>query len=158
MRKATKKVMSNFIKSILLIATIFTLLGCSLFEPKRNRIKEVKLQRIPNEFLNTYWVLETLDNKEPDCKIVIGFLEKGQLVFKFKDENYEGDFMWYIFKNSIIEFHTRPLEKLAWTKDNCKINPSSFSLYIQGERKYKLENNYLVFESFDSKELKFTKL
>jgi hypothetical protein len=66
--------------------------------------------------------------------------------------------MWYIFKNSIIEFHTRPLEKLAWTKDNCKINPSSFSLYIQGERKYKLENNYLVFESFDSKELKFTKL
>ena len=94
----------------------------------------------------------------PDCEITIGFLDKGQLVFKFKDELYDGDYLWYIANGSTIDFHTRPLEKLAWTIDNCEMNPSVFALYIQGQKKLDIHEGELVFMTFDNKELKFKKL
>lgn len=147
------------LKQIILLTTGFiTLYSCVLLEPKRQRIKEVGLQSIPSEILNTYWTLETYDNQKPDCEIIVGFLDKGQLVFKFKGELYDGDYLWYFVKDSVINFHTRPLEKLAWTSDNCEMNPSTFATYIQGDKPFHIQNGKLVFKTFDNRELKFTKV
>ena len=147
------------IRQIIFLATGLTILySCSLLGPKRQRIKEVGRQTIPKELLNTYWTLETFDNKTPDCEIIMGFLDKGQLVFKFKGELYDGDYLWYIVTDSKINFHTRPLEKLAWTTDNCEMNPSTFALYIQGDKPLNIHDGQLVFMTFDNKELKFKKV
>ena len=88
----------------------------------------------------------------------MGFLDKGQLVFKFKGEMYDGDYLWYIVTGSKINFHTRPLEKLAWTADNCEMNPSTFAMYIQGDKALNIHDGQLVFMTFDNKELKFKKV
>lgn len=143
---------------ILLTAGLTILSSCSLLEPKRQRIKGVTQQLIPREILNTYWALETFGNQKPDCEIVIGFLERGQLIFKFKDELYDGDYLWYLVKNSTINFHTRPLEKLAWTTDDCVMNPSTFAMYIQGDKPLNIQDGQLVFMTFDNKELRFKKM
>ena len=90
--------------------------------------------------------------------MIIGFLDRGKLVFKFKGDLYDGDYLWYIVKDSTITFHTRPLEKLAWTTDNCEMNPSSFALYIQGEKPLDIQEEQLVFMAFDNKELRFKKV
>ena len=143
---------------ILVLTTgLIVLCSCSLLGPKRQRIKEVERQSIPSEILNTYWALERFDSKTPDCEIVVGFLSKGQLVFKFKGELYNGNYLWYIVKDSVINFHTRPLEKLAWTGDNCEMNPSTLAMHIQGEKPFHIKNGQLVFKWFES-ELKFKKL
>ena len=88
----------------------------------------------------------------------MGFLDNRQLVFKFKGELYDGYYLWYIVTASKINFHTRPLEKLAWTTDNCEMNPSTFALYIQGDKPLNIHDGQLVFMTFDNKELKFKKV
>lgn len=143
---------------IFLTTGLIILYSCSLLEPKRQRIKEVGRQSIPSEILNTYWALATFDSQKPDCEIIIGFLDKGQLIFKFKGELYDGDYLWYIVKDSMINFHTRPLEKLAWTSDNCEMNPSTFAMYIQGDKPFYMEDGQLIFKTFDNRELKFKRV
>lgn len=148
------------IQKIILLTTGLTLLfSCSLLGPKRQRIKEVERQSIPKELLNTYWTLDTYDNKRPDCEILMGFLEKGQLVFKFKGELYDGDYLWYFINDSKINFHVSPLDKLDWTgTDNCEMNPAAFARYIEGNKPFNIHDGQLIFKSFDNKELKFKKV
>jgi hypothetical protein len=157
--KATGQgIMRHVLQLILLTIGTTLLLSCSIIEPKRQRIKEVGRQSIPKDLLNTYWTLESFDNKTPDCEITIGFLDKGQLVFRFKDNLYDGDYLWYIVKDSIITFHTRPLEKLAWTADNCEINPATFALYIQGDKPLYIKNGQFIIATFDNQEMRFRKV
>lgn len=86
------------------------------------------------------------------------FLDKGQFIFKFKDEVYKGENLWYIVKDSsVIEFHTRPLEKMAWTKDECQMNPSVFSLYLAGNKKLTITGSKLSFVTFDKRRFVFIK-
>ena len=149
----------GYIRQITLMTFGLTILfSCSLLGPKRQRIKEVGQQSIPEEILNTYWTLVSFDNKRPDCELIIGFLDRGQLVLKFKGEVYDGDNLWYIVKDSTIDFHTRPLEKLAWTTDSCEMNPSSFALHIQGIKPFGIRDGHLVFMTFDNRELRFRKV
>lgn len=158
-RKATGQKSMRHLQQITVLTTgLMILFSCSLVGPRRQRIKEVGRQQAPEEILNTFWTLETFDNKKPDCEIIIGFLDKGQLVFKFQDKLYDGDYLWYIVRDSVINFHTRPLEKLAWTTDNCEMNPSIFALYIQGDKPLDIQGGTLVFMTFDNKKLRFKKL
>src|SRR5262245_23457759 len=111
------------------------MLSCSLMPPRRQYMSEVKHQNIPREILNSEWALETFDSQAPDCGLTMKFLEKGQFTFTFKGQLYAGDNLWYVVKDSVIEFQTRPLEKIAWTTDDCKMNPSIFALYLLGDKK-----------------------
>ena len=143
---------------ILSLILLTTIISCSLLPPRRQYIKTVKQQRIPIEILSTSWTLESFGNKVPDCSITMTFLEKGQLTLGFKNELFQGDNLWYIVKDSTIEFHTRPLEKLAWTSDNCEMNPSIFALYIHGSKTIKIESSKLTFIAFDNSEFVFSKV
>jgi len=144
---------------ILILILLTTIISCSLLPPRRQYIKEAKRQRIPIEIVNTTWSLESFGNKAPDCSIQMTFLEKGQLTFRFKNELFQGDNLWYIVKeDSTIEFHTRPLEKLTWTSDNCEMNPSIFALYIEGDKKVKIESSKLTFVTLDNQEFVFSKM
>ena len=150
--------MKNFIPISLLACGLAIAFSCSLWGPKRQRVKEVRRQSIPTEIINTYWTLESIDNEKPDCEIIIGLLDKGQLILKFKGELYDGDYLWYIVKDSVIDFHTTPLEKFAWTSDNCEMNPPSFASYIDGTRQFSIQDGKLTFMTFDNKELRFAKM
>lgn len=134
-----------------LLILVATIMNCSVLPPRRQYIREVKKQKIPKEILNTNWTLESFDHKTPDCSVTMSFLEKGQFIIKFKSELYQGDYLWYIVRDTGIEFHTRPLEKLAWTKDNCETNPSSFALYVHGDKKVSITNDRLTFVTFDNR-------
>jgi hypothetical protein len=125
--------------------------------PRRQYIREVKRQAVPTEILNTTWVLESFDHNPPDCGITLNFLPKGQLTFKFKDDLYEGDYLWYFASEDSISFHTRPLEKFAWTSDNCEMNPPHFAMYLESSKLIKRTPDRLFFLYID-KELVFTKV
>jgi hypothetical protein len=143
------------VKKLKLLAIVILVIGCAVMPPKRQYIKHVKRQVVPKEILNSKWVLETFDGQAPDCVLTMTFLEKGQLTFTFKDRLYNGDELWYLAKDSVIEFHTTPLEKMAWTFDNCKMNPSVFARYLMGDKKVQIADNNLT---FDKKKFVFTKL
>lgn len=129
--------------------------ACSLMPPRRQYIKEVKHQIVPEGILNSEWVLETFDNHTSDCNLTIAFLEKGQFTFKVKDELFTGDYLWYQVKDSTIEFHTRPIEKIFWRGFNCEIDPDNFARYLSGEKRIAIEADRkqnatyrIIFESF----------
>ena len=146
------------IDKTILAALGIVMVGCSLMPPRRQYMKTVKRQTIPKEILNTEWTLESFDDKAPDCSLSMKFLERGQFTFRFKDQLYAGDNLWYLVKDSVIEFQMRPLEKIAWTTDNCAMNPSVFALYLMGDQKVVIENDRLTFDTFDKKKFIFKKV
>jgi hypothetical protein len=146
-----------YMRLLIIYIVLAVMVSCSLMPPRRQYLKEVKHQTIPKEILNTTWALESFDNKAPDCPITMTFLERGQFTFQFKGELYEGDNLYYLVKDGRIEFHTRPLEKIVWTLDECEMNPNKFALYIQGPKKVNIENDRLKFQ-WIGKELIFIKV
>jgi len=147
----------RLIEKLLIFTFVIMVTGCGLMPPRRQYIKLIRKQAAPKEILNSEWSLESFDNKAPDCSLSLKFLDKGQLTFKFKDHEYRGDFLWYLVKDSLIEFHTRPLEKFAWTSDKCEMNPSAFALYLHGDKKVIIADNKLRFDTFDKKRFVFRK-
>jgi len=140
----------KIIRLTILTLVTATLISCSYLIPgKRKLIREVQRQLIPDIILNSNWTLSSFGGNVPDCDLILIFLEKGQLKFKFKGVAYQGDYMWYLVKDSVIHFHTRPLEKIAWTQDNCEMNPYSFALYIQGDKKVIILNDQLTLTWLD---------
>ena len=137
------------------LVVLFLTAQCSILPPRRQYIKEAKHQKIPAELLNTSWTLEKFDSSAPDCPITMHLLERGKLTIEFKAETYDGDHLWYIVNGPVIEFHTHPMEKLAWTSDGCEMNPFHFAMYLDGDQTIKLENNTLSLSS--SHTLIFTK-
>ncbi|CAN5269509.1 hypothetical protein BH09BAC3_BH09BAC3_23630 [soil metagenome] len=156
--KATGQIATMGLIYKLSMLTLGTLVvGCAIMPPRRQYIANVKRQTVPNELLKGEWALETFDDKAPDCDVTIRFLDKGQFTFNFKDDLYAGDNLWYLVKDSVIEFHTRPLEKLAWTEDNCEMNPSVFALYLMGDKKVTVIKDKMSFDAFDKKRFVFRK-
>src|SRR4051794_1861874 len=118
------------------------LISCAVMPPRRQYISELKKQVVPKEIFDTKWVLESYDHHPPDCSITISFLPKGQFVFYFKNKMYDSDGFWYMMKGSdTIDFHLHPLEKIAWTSDNCEMNPSHFAMYLEGDKKINVVND-----------------
>lgn len=116
------------------------LCGCTLIQgPRRQRVKEVRDQQIPETLLNTYWDVVSVDGQQPDCGVSIGLLDKGQLTIVYKDEVYDGNYLWYVVRDADIYFHTRPLYKPAWTSDDCKMNPFVLSLYLESSGAFKIQ-------------------
>ncbi|MEO7991519.1 MAG: hypothetical protein ABI663_18345 [Chryseolinea sp.] len=145
-------------RRLIVLILLITAISCGLLPPKRQYIKEAKQQVIPEAILNTYWALQSFDNKPPDCDITIGFLDKGQFIIKFKNDKLDGDHLWYVIKDTEVVIHTRPLEKIAWTSDDCEVNPASFARISLGEKVGKIVSNKLIFVTYDNKELVFNKL
>ena len=143
----------------LTVVTLMVMLSdCSLMPPRRQYISDLKQQSIPQELLDCEWRLVSFDNKPPDCTLTLKFLARGQFTFTFKNEIYAGDNLWYVVKGSVIEFHTRPLEKFAWTSDDCEMNPSIFALYLMGDKNVVLYDDKLTFAAFHNKHFVFQKV
>ena len=135
------------------------LIGCSLMPPRRQYIAELKAQTVPTEILNTSWEMQSYDHHAPDCSIKINFRPKGQFVFHFKNEEYADDAFWYLMKsNDTIDFHLHPLEKIAWTSDNCQMNPSHFALAMEGSWKLKITSDQLMLVDRSNVEMIFKKI
>jgi hypothetical protein len=132
-----------------ILLLIVLLLGCGLMPPRRQYIKETKRQIIPGELLNTHWILESWNNKLPDCKLTMDFYDKGRFTFKMNDLNFEGDNLWYIVKDSTITFQTRPIEKIVWTTEKYELEPDNFAMDLSGIKNYKVENGKLTLTSTD---------
>lgn len=132
--------------------------GCAIMPPRRQYISAANRQTIPDEILNTEWTLESFEAKIPDCGLSMKFLDKGRFTIKFGDQVLAGDNLWYLMKDGVIEFHTTPLEKIAWTGDNCEMNPSVFALYLMGDKKVTIVNNTLTFDTFDKRGFEFKKV
>lgn len=130
-----------------ILLTTIVLFGCSIMPPRRQYVKEAKRQLIPKELLNTHWMLELWDNKAPGCNLTLHFYEKGRFTFKWNDLNFQGDNLWYIVKDSTIAFHTRPIEKIAWTTENHGLEPDNFALDLSGVTNFKMDNNKLILAS-----------
>lgn len=126
--------------------------------PRRQYLSDVKKQVIPANILNSAWTLESIEGQSPNCPITMKLLERGELQLIFKGEVYAGDNLWYMVKDSVIEFHTRPMEKLAWVDDNCEMNPSTFALYLSGEKRVDINDTMLSFFSFDKRKFSFKRL
>ena len=121
----------------LALLTIGTLMiACSLTQPRRKLNRQV----IPKELLNSQWTLETYykvnsdgltiqshDKADSDCSVTIQFLEKGQLTFTIQGHQFKGYNLWYLVKDSIIEFHPGIIEKFAWPSYNCDPKPDTFA-------------------------------
>ena len=148
----------RLIIKIRLLALGILIVACSIMPPRRQYIKEVKRQVVPKEILNSEWALETFDNKIPDCNLTMKFLGRGQFEITFKGKVYNGDNLWYLVKGSVIEFHTRPLEKFAWTNNNCEMNPPYFALLIQGSKKMHVTKDKMTIVTSDKKEFVFKKV
>jgi hypothetical protein len=141
------------------ILTIGTLvIACSLMPPRRQYIKEVKRQVIPKELLNCQWTLETIDNKKPDCSLTMKFLDKGELTFTIQGRLFEGDYLWYIVKDSIIKFHAIPLDKFAFTEFNCEPKPDTFAQYLLGVNKVLIRDKRMTLLTYGKEELIFKKV
>ncbi len=149
-----KRIQYFFLWSMVLLG----ITSCSVLPPRRQYLSEIKKQDVPAIISNTTWDLVLFDKQIPDCSISFSFLQKGQLILSFKGEHYRGDNLWYLYKDSsTIEFHTRPLEKFAWTKDTCDVNPYRFAFYIQGDKKITFTQDLMSFKTFDNKEMVFKK-
>ena len=133
--------------NILLLTVL--LLGCGLMPPKRQYVRETKRQVIPGELLNTHWVLQTWDNRVPDCKLTINFCEEGKFTFKWNDLDFAGDNLWYLVKDSFITFQTRPIEKIVWTAETHELAPDNFAMGLSGITNYKVDNDMLILSSTD---------
>jgi hypothetical protein len=121
--------------------------GCALIPPRRQYIRDVRNQKIPDAILNTTWALVSSNHGVPDCTMTLTFLEKGKLVFVFKNDTLSGDELWYLVKDaSIMEFHLHPTEKIVSTTEvsGCRINPSSVALDLEHDRKFTLVNDILT--------------
>ena len=116
---------ANGLLSILLTTTI--LVACGLMPPRRQYVKESKQQIIPKELLNTHWTLESWDGKTPDCKLTMDFYAKGRFTFKWNDLDFTGDNLWYIVKDSLVSFQTRPIGKIVWTTEQHELEPDNFA-------------------------------
>jgi hypothetical protein len=133
--------------SIILTTTI--LVACGLMPPRRQYVKETKLQIIPKELLNTHWTLESWNNKTPDCKLTMDFYDRGRFTFYWNDKAFAGDNLWYIVKDSTITFQTRPIEKIVWTTEKYELAPDNFALDLRGIRNYRVANDRLTLTSTD---------
>ena len=134
------------------------MVSCGTTPPRRQYVKEAKQQVTPKEILNSEWTLESYDNKSPDCQLSMKFLDRGQFTIRFKDKLYDGDNLWYVLKDSVIEFHTRPMEKIAWTSDDCEMNPSVFALLLMGDKIVEFEDNKMSLDGTGEKRLVFKKI
>lgn len=140
-------------KSAGILVLLFT--ACTVLPPRRQYIASLRQSITPKELARVDWVLGAVDAKVPDCAVSIRFLEQGQFTIRFKDRLYEGDNLWYVVKDSTIEFHVRPLEKIAWTQDSCEMNPSSFAFVLMGDHELLLEKDRLTLISRSRQRLIF---
>ncbi|MCE2734048.1 MAG: hypothetical protein ACK57K_11980 [Chryseotalea sp.] len=137
-------------KSVLFVSILLStciLIACGLMPPRRQYIRETKQQIIPAQLLNTNWTLELWDGKTPDSNVTMDFYSKGRFTFKWNELDFVGDNLWYIVKDSSITFHTRPIEKIVWTKEKYKLEPNNFALDLMGIKNYKIENGKLILTS-----------
>jgi hypothetical protein len=127
------------------IFTIGTLMiGCAIMPPRRQYIKETKGQIIPMELLNSKWTLETAENKKSDCSLSISFYDKGRFTFTIQGQLFEGEYLYYVVKDSAIQFHTRPVDKFAWPTFNCEPKPDEFARHLAGDKKFRIINDKLI--------------
>jgi hypothetical protein len=89
------------------------------------------------------------NNKVPDCKLTMDFYEKGRYTFKWNDLDFAGDNLWYLVKDSIITFHTRPIEKIVWTTEKHELEPDNFALDLSEIENYEVSNDKLILRSTD---------
>jgi hypothetical protein len=139
-------------KTLGLVSIVFIvaiLCDCRFIPPKRQYVKETKQQVIPVELLNTRWMLQTWDDKVPDCKLTMGFYEKGRFTFAWNDLKFEGDNLWYIIKGSTITFHTQPIEKIVWTTESHELEPDNFAMYLNDITNYNVDESELILTSAD---------
>ncbi|MBI3219252.1 MAG: hypothetical protein HYZ44_07050 [Bacteroidetes bacterium] len=130
--------------------------GCAILSPKQP--KESKKQIVPKELLDSQWTLETFQGEAPDCNVMIHFLGKGQLTFTIQDEMFKGDYLYYIVKDSVIKFHTLPVDKLAWPTFPCEPKPDSFARSLSiGDKKFRVIGNQLFLLANDRIEFVFKK-
>ena len=133
--------------------------SCGLMPPRRQYMKEVKNQKIPAWLLNTHWQVEQYEGKAPQCQVVIGFLERGELTIEYNGYLHHGDHLWYQVKaDSIVEFQTHPEDKIVWTSDHCGMLPSNFALGIEGDKKVEVRDNRMIVSDDGKDEIVFKKL
>jgi|GEM_PF-3117162 len=141
------------------ILTIGTLMiACGLMPPRRQYIKDAKRQTIPKELLNSQWTLETFDNKKSDCSLLINFHDKGQFTFTLQGQLFKGDYLYYVVKDSIIQFHTSPVDKFAWPTFNCELKPDNLARHLRGDKKFKILDNKLTLRTNERTDFIFKKM
>ncbi len=119
--------------------------------PRRQYNKEASQQRIPAELINSQWVLETSTNDKPSCSVVMNFYDKGRFTFTLDGQVFQGDHLYYVVRDSTIQFHTRPLDKLAWPEFNCQPKPDYFARQLSvAVNKFKITGNKLFLMANDS--------
>jgi hypothetical protein len=127
------------------ILAIWTLMiGCAIVPPRRQYIKETKRQIIPKELLDSQWTLDTFENKKLDCSLSISFYDKGRFTFTLQGQLFKGDYLYYIVKDSTIQFHSRPVDKFAWPTFNCEPKPDEFARHLSGDKKFKIVDDKLI--------------
>jgi hypothetical protein len=132
--------------------------GCAIISPNQQP-KESRQQIAPKELLNSQWTLESFQGKAPDCNVMIHFLEKGQFTFTIQDQLFKGNYLYYIVKDSVIHFHTQPIDKLAWPTFNCELKPDDFARSLSlSDKKYRIVANQLFLLANDHIDFVFKKM
>ncbi len=139
------------IRNLRILIVWIYLVGCSIMPPRQQYSKEANRQRIPMELINSQWSLETFRNEKPSCSVFINFYDKGRFTFTHQGQVFQGDHLYYIVRDSTIQFHTRPLDKLAWPEFNCQPKPDDFARQLSvAVNKFKITGNKLVLMANDS--------
>lgn len=144
---------------ILIFILVTALLSCSVFDKKTREYKrQLKNQKIPTSILGTTWELTSTSDDSRPCRLTLSFKDKGQLLMKFKDNEFEGTYL-IARENEFSNLFVGFIPKIVWTEDaECKTNPSNFSLYMNGDNlKYEIEGEKLTIKTKE-KEFKFRKV
>jgi hypothetical protein len=118
--------------------------------PRRQYDKESKRQIIPRELLNSQWTLETFENKKSDCNLLMNFYDQGRFTFTLQGHLFEGDYLYYVVKDSIIQFHTRPVDKFAWPTFDCELKPDNLARHLSWrDKRFKIVDDKLFLGNID---------
>jgi hypothetical protein len=142
--RGTNRQTMTLTKNLGILATLTLMVACSIMPPRRQYVKETKRQTIPNGLLNSRWTLDTFENKKMDCSLSISFYDKGRFTFTIEGQLFKGDNLYYVVKDSTIQFHARPVDKLAWPTFNCEPKPDEFARNLSGDRKFKIVDDKLI--------------
>ncbi|MBT1701058.1 hypothetical protein KK083_29465 [Fulvivirgaceae bacterium PWU4] len=115
----------------------------------------MKNQKIPSSILRTSWTLVSASDDPSPCPLTLFFQDRGKLIMKFKDKEFEGTYLMGN-ENEFHDMFVGFIPKIVWLGDaECHTNPSNFSLYMNGDNvRYNIDGDLVTIRS-KGKEFKF---